>query len=252
MKRTTTTTYNNRPFKRPRSANWVYRAPANRRPPRRVYTSTVRSVAPAATRGFTQNTGELKSFDQGILTFSFQNTGDFTNLIFPASGGDINQRIGRKLTVKSIYIKGRVAIEASQTLPNAIDVPATHARMIIFVDYQPNGATPSTTDLINVLSPSAQLNLGNRERFKVLCEKNYFFDPFTRDNTVVPTVSCFNRTGAVIKKYCKCNVEMVFSGATGSISDLKTGAIYMFWISSNVSPQACIFVGTTRVRYADN
>lgn len=248
MKRTTTTTYNNRQFKRPRSANWVYRAPYNNRPPRRVY-STASTRAPVATRGFTRTSPEQKSFDQGILTFSFGSTGDFTQLLFPASGGDINQRVGRKLTIKSIYIKGRVSPEAASTLPTAADIPASHARMIIFVDYQPNGAVPVLTDLINVQSPSAQLNLGNRERFKVLCEKNYIFDPFQR---VASYQNSGGRACHLVKKYCKLNIDQIWSGPTGAITDLKTGAIYMFWISNNVAPQACVFTGTTRVRYIDN
>jgi len=248
MKRTTTTTYNNRPFKRPRSANWVYRAPAGNRPPRRVYTS-VPSRAPVATRGFSRTSPEQKSFDSALLSIAFGTTGNFTQLLYPASGGDINQRVGRKLTIKSIYIKGRVGPEGASTLPSNVDTPASHARMIILVDYQPNGAVPLVSDVLNITSPSSQLNLGNRERFKVLCEKNYIYDPFQRVGDIQYTRG---RSNAMVKKYCKVNIDQIWSGPTGSITDLKTGAIYMLWIANNVSPDACIFIGTTRVRYLDN
>lgn len=242
---TTTWTNNRRPYKQPR---YNYRS-APRYNTQRVYTATNRSMAPAATRGYRTNAVEKKSFDQGLLSFAFSASGDFTNLIFPASGGDINQRIGRKVTVKSIYIKGRVTLEMASTLASSGTVPATHARMIIVVDYQPNGANPTTADLLANLSPASQLNLGNRERFKIICEKNYFFDPMVYP---ISGAGTWNRTGSIVKKYCKTNIDMVFSGATGSIADLKTGAIYMFWISNNASPQACVFIGTTRVRYSDS
>lgn len=246
VRKTTTWTNNRRPLKR-RRFTWAnarvyspYRNP--------VRSALPRNRAPLATRGFVSNP-ELKSFDNSGANFIVSTSGDFTNLCFPASGGDINQRVGRKITLKSYYIRARVALTAAETIPAAsITIPCQEARMIVFVDFQPNGALPTVLDLLQINSPVSQLNLGNRERFKVLSDKCYPFDCLEYSGS--DYLSC-NRTIHCIKKYKDINVDMIFSGATGSISDVKTGVLYMFWIGSSPALTAITCTFSSRVRYMD-
>jgi len=211
-----------------------------------VYTASTTGRAPLATRGFGFNP-ELKAFDT-LGTFSVDANGHFTNLCFPQSGGDINQRIGRKLTIKSVYVRFRYVIREAEDFPDETTaIPNQMGRMVLFMDYQPNGTAPTVLDVLSINSPVSQINLGNRERFKILSDKCYVLDPYLYSNS--PQVE--NRTIVCGKKYKKLNEEMIFSGATGAISDVKTGVLYMFWIGSQPTILGSQVTYTSRVRYSD-
>jgi len=249
MKRTTTTTYNNRSFKRPRSASWVYRAPPSSRPPRRVYQTTSSTLVPLASRGYRPNPVEKKAYDVAP-TVLITNVPNFRILCNPQVGSDINQRIGRKITLKSVYIRAFITTLPSLT-PNAVETsPSQCLRMILLLDMQPNGAVPAATDLLTTTSTVAQINLANRDRFKILSDKCFTFDPF---------LLLLNGSGAAMSNQCRCfkkykklNCEMIFNGSAGSVADINTCALYMFTIASTSNVDQTIGLNfSSRVRYTD-
>lgn len=207
--------------------------------------STTRHIASAT---------ELKVNDLLTATYQVNTTGSVTLLANPTLGSDFNNRVGRKVVLKSVYIRGRVATEASNTLNAVAATISQQARFIIFVDMQPNGAAPSVTDLLVEALPSSQLNLNNRDRFRVLSDKNYMFDPyFLNTATTVAIASAPNQVKEV-KKYKKLNIETVFNATNGgTIVDINSGALFMLWVGSvaaGVSSDVNAVV-STRVRYAD-
>lgn len=235
--------YNNRPYKRPRQSY-------NFQPKTRfVVTTARRPMAPPATRGYRPNTVEKKVQDLDTATYQVNTTGLFTLLSLPQLGSDFNQRIGRKVMHKSFYIKGRIQAENATGSPISV-APSQQCRMVIFCDQQPNGAAPAVTDLLVSATPASQLNLNNRDRFKIYCDKEYVFDP----SIVSAAVSTFNHTISLVKKYKRINLETIFSTSTGSIADITSGALYMFWIGSSPAGSGtdANFIGSTRVRYTDN
>lgn len=216
-----------------------------------VAVSGRRANAPPATRGYRLNAVERKVNDIDTATYQVNTTGTFTLLALPTVGADFNQRVGRKIMLRTVYIKGRVQCENAGSLsPTA--TTSQQCRMIIFADLQPNGAAPAVTDLLVSATPASQLNLNNRDRFKIYCDKEFYLDPF-----LIPaagTSMYLNRSGQVLKKFKKIQLETIFSTSTGSISDITSGALYMFWIGS--APAGANtdanFIGSTRVRYTDN
>jgi len=237
------TTVTTTQFKRPRvnyATRFVVAAPRRAYPVSRV---------PLASRGYRPNTVERKVNDLDTTTYQVNTSGSFTLLANPQVGADMNNRIGRKITLKSVYVKGRVQLELAGSLVAAAS-GAQQARMIIFSDMQPNGSAPVVTDLLVSATPASQLNLNNRDRFRVYCDKEYVFDPML----VTATLYTWNRTIQLVKKFKALNLEMVFSTSTGSIADITTGALYMFWIGSAApgTNTDANFVGSTRVRYTDN
>lgn len=223
----------------------------------RPFTSYPNSMVPSASRGYRMNPHELKVADfaavQGsVLTFS--TAGTFQLLAAPIQGTGFDNRIGRKITNKSLYIKGYIQTEASQT-NDLIDVPAQHGRMIVFVDFQPNGAAPATTDLLKTADSVSQLNLNNRDRFKILVDKEFVFDPYGFNTaTNVSYLSCVNQI-RYFKKYKRLNIETIFNGTNGgTVADITTGAIYVFFISNTaLSAGLNVFATfTSRIRYSDD
>lgn len=213
-----------------------------------------------ATRGFAANYGtyrkkgvkqELKVSDITTAQYAVNTTGTFTLLHVPILGTDYTQRIGRKTVIKSLYIRGRVLIENAQVFTAAITCAAQQPRMILFWDMQPNGAAPAVTDLLNTADSTSHLNLNNRDRFRIIKDKTFVFDPMVI--TAATAVANWNRTISDIKCYKKLTGEVIFNGTNGgTIADINSGALYMFWIGNvPAGTNDSLAVLSTRIRFDD-
>lgn len=211
-------------------------------------------MAPLATRGYRPNNIERKVQDLDTTTYQVNTTGVFVLLALPTVGADFNQRVGRKVTQRTVYVKGRVQSEPSGIIGQTGAVAAQHCRMVIFADLQPNGAAPAVTDLLVSATPASQLNLNNRDRFKVYCDKEYVLDPYLLSSTATQSYASTTNQVKYVKKFKRINLETIFSTSTGAIADITSGALYMFWIGSAVAGANvdANFIGSTRVRYTDN
>lgn len=153
-------------------------------------------------------TTERKYFDTTLANTALVASADWTgtefdpvlpantfNLCSPAPGSAINQRIGRKIAVHAIKIRGHLnfTILTAQTA-----VPASPTvRMVVFQDKQTNGtqaqgeqvmAAPGTAAAQNAIA--SYQNLANFGRFRVLKDKTYVFkDGIAVNNASATTVS---------------------------------------------------------------
>lgn len=219
-------------------------------PVRRTYSG---SLVPMRSGGYTPNRTERKVNDINTATYNISTTGSITLLCNPTLGSDFNNRIGRKIVLKSAYIRGRVVTEASQSAV-LTNNNCFQARFILFSDLQPNGAAPAVTDLLIEALPSSQLNLNNRDRFKIYCDKEFLFDPWMFSTTATQTYSSASRQGYNFKKYKKINLESIYNATNGgTIADIQSGALYMMWIGNTAAGAGSDgnAILSTRVRYAD-
>ncbi len=227
------------------------------------YAKTVaasRGGAPIANRGFGSMsiTGnrERKFFDLTGATYGVSDTGSFTLLHIPILGSDFYNRIGRKTVIKSVYIRGQVLCRNAGIAPAIGTSSFTEPqllRMIVFVDLQPNGAAPAITDLLVNAVVNAQLNPNNRDRFKVIKDKQYTMDALILANVGGVFSGAVNRTSHDIKCYKKLNIETIFNQTNGgTIGDINSGALYMFWMGSGTIPNTSIASVSTRVRFDDS
>lgn len=102
-------------------------------------------------------------------------------LFYPSEGSDINDRIGRKVTVKSIKIHGCIQCIA-QTAQSAADY-ANMVRLVLYADQQTNATQSQGEELMQDPGAAAALlcgltfqNTANFGRFKVLRDKTYVLD----------------------------------------------------------------------------
>lgn len=210
------------------------------------------SIVPLASRGYRLNPHERKVADYAATQYDVNSSGDFKLLAVPVLGTDMNNRIGRKILLKSVYIRGHVSSQYATTAATGITLGQLY-RMIIFIDLQPNGAAPATTDLLVTAAPQSHLNLNNRDRFKILCDKQWTVDPYFYSTTASASVASASRQIWPVKKYKKLNIETVFNATNGgTIADIASGALYMFWIGSSGTGNADgIASVSTRVRFSD-
>lgn len=205
-----------------------------------------RSFAPMRTGGFYggyQRRGrqELKATDIAQPNIALSTGMQLTLLNGVAQGTDFTQRIGRKTLMKSLLVRWGVT-------NNGVggDGSGDIMRLMVIYDMQSNSAAPSAGDILqsasDVYSP---LNLNNRDRFKVLFDRNITLNSFVA--TVTPTVQ-----GApgpkFIKIYKKINLETIFSGTGSTIGSISTGSIYLCALAGSTEYSSQFY---SRVRYVD-
>lgn len=217
--------------------------------PRRAYSG---SMVPLRTGGYRPNSVERKVADLVTATYQVNTSGSFTLLANPTLGSDFTNRIGRKIVLKSFYIRGYIAQEKALAEAPA-GAPAQYGRMIVFCDLQPNGAAPAVTDLLVEAKPQSQLNLNNRDRFVILTDKNYVLDPWFLSTTATQSYASCSNNIKLVKKYKKISVETIYNATNGgTIADINSGALYMFWIGDqNGVADDLNAIVSTRVRYID-
>ena len=150
---------------------------------------------------------EKKTIDVDVNTFEITTTPTITLLNGVATGSDFTDRVGRKVHLHSWSIRGFLS-------PVDSLVDTSNIRMMVVLDLQTNGAAPSITDILKSSSPSSQLNLNNRDRFRVLMDKMVVSGPLTAAFVGTPITSA-------IKKYRKISQEMIFTGTLSTVASIS-------------------------------
>jgi len=150
-------------------------------------------------------------------------------------GSLATQRIGRKVTIKSLYIRCTVQLATTS-------VRGGNIRMMVVYDKQANGAAPAVTDILVDDAFYSVNNLSNRDRFVTLVD--HVFNP-------IGTATDYQQSVVIHKKL---NLETMFNaGSAGTIGDITSGSIYILFAQSGTigtgNPTA---TWTSRIRYTDN
>lgn len=94
-------------------------------------------------------------------------------------GAGPNQRVGRRIRMKNIWLRYNVSLTAANDAQSA-----SIARVCVVYDRQPNGATPKLTDIFasqfnpgqpNVTDGLSGVNPDNRDRFKIIKDEMLAF-----------------------------------------------------------------------------
>jgi len=214
--------------------------------PRRRMVVATGGLAPPRTGGFfgvatRRSRDERKVIDVDPATYGANTTGTVTLLNGVATGTDFTDRIGRKIIMKSLYIRGVCK-------PEDDNIANTLARVLIVYDMQSNGAAPVVTDVLKSATSASQLNMNNRDRFKVLMDKQYavgkVLDTATQAFAGSPTIH-------QLKKYKRLNLEVLFNGTTNVIGSIATGSVYMITIGNQAAGLGAEFLVSTRIRFID-
>lgn len=224
MKKRSYSSYDNKPFKDPRKKVRVTRA------------------YPSVTR-FMPSGGELKFFDTAV-DFTIDTTGEVPatgqlNLI-PQGAGE-SQRIGRKVTIKSINFNGLVLYNPT-TDTNGSDFVTIY----LVLDKQCNGAAASATDVLTTVDFfKAQRNLANSERFVIM--KRWQFSLQSQAGAS----GAFGKVQRGLKFYKKCNIPIEFSSTMGVISEIRSNNLFLLAGSTSVSDDKTAVSAICRLRYSD-
>jgi len=213
---------------------------------------TYRPPPPSRTLPRRPNPVEKKAFDTQMYG-DVSTAGAIFPLCVPVPGAGLNQRIGRRITIRSVQMKGIVQMELASTPSGSVTAEANHLRMILLYDKQPNAALPVLADVLTGGQTVNDLfNLNNRDRFQILKDKVWSFDPMVYDGT--NHAYSWSRTATYLKFYRKLNLETTFNaGTAGTSADVTSGNLIVVWLCNTpagTDKNVDIYVNA-RVRYVD-
>lgn len=197
-----------------------------------------------------------------------------------AIGAAPYQRVGNKVKLQSIRIKGQ--IEALYGYGTPFQLFGTAVRVMIVVDKKPDnsGASPSFEEICGGLDDGGAVNRdwtsgivpSQNPRFRVLSDKTYDlnvptmtpavtkYDPGTELTTVVaaPVVTNQMINNLVdFDVYVDCskkNIEMKYQDNSVALTSVESNAVYVVAIASQ-SDRTWVYPrfnsGTCRIRYSD-
>lgn len=197
---------------------------------------------------------EKKAVDTARQGLNFIAGGSFllVNGIVPGAAG--YQRVGRKISMNSLAIRGWVYFAQAGAAPTF-----DFLRMLVVYDRQPNGALPALADILldctsagaTATESTSNVNLNNADRFKILKEQVWA----TPGAAAAAAYSGINEnTPLEFKIYLKLNgLETHYNnGVAGTIADITTGALYLITVGLNGAADYQYRAGTdTRLRYTD-
>lgn len=149
-------------------------------------------------------------------------------------GTEAVNRLGRKIVMTSLYLKGTATLQAAST-------QGGYVRIMVVYDRQANGTAPAITDVLLADSSISPNNLSNRERFvKVIDHETQ--NVSTQGDFAVP-----------FEIYRKLNLETNFNtGNAGTVGDITTGSLYMFLAqSASIATAGPVVNWRARVKFAD-
>jgi len=188
--------------------------------------------------------GEIKSLDvinattptantQSALSLNI--TPQFVPLNLVTIGSSAWNRVGRKISMKSLRIRGFIG----RTSNNVSTVPPQFSRMAVVYDKQPNGALPTISDLyLDQASQSGDssfsgvtsgVNMNNRDRFEILWDWDASFPPCNTSTATQGVITATNddyRLNTFIKLKNR-ETHYRADSATAVIGDIATGSLFL-------------------------
>lgn len=161
----------------------------------------------------------------------------------PEGNGESN-RVGRKIVVTDIMMKGVITILSTETQALTSD----SIRILLVQDLQCNGAQPSDTDILETATFNSWRNLANSGRFKILMDQAY---PMQCASGGGSTGTVYGESKKQISFYKKCHIPIEYdnSATTGAVATVRSNNLVLMYCSDTGN---CSIVNNVRIRYTDH
>lgn len=206
------------------------------------------------------NLNEIKYADIALNDDNFTLIGGFAPQLLNglAQGAAQSQRIGNKVAMKSVRIRGQIL--------NLATTVATYGRIIVYYDKQTNGANCANSDLLqtttsvpgNTTTVFSELNLTNVERFTILRDYTISLPSVTYAAGVQTNLGIDpgqNPSGGSIldvDMFIKLKgLQTLYKGATSAVGDISTGGLFLALLNY-AGAAVWTFRHGVRLRYDDN
>lgn len=164
---------------------------------------------------------ELGYADVALAAYDLDTTGDIVLLNTVAQGAAITQRVGKKINMKSLQIRGSSVGNSAAALNDC-------AYLIVY-DRRPTGSLPNITDILVTANSRSFNNTQNEGRFKIVYRKDFCLvgNPTTyTDSTIMNADDFINLRG----------LPVTYKAAgTGAIGDIEEGALYLVTVGATAA-----------------
>lgn len=186
---------------------------------------------------------ELKYTDIANTAYAADTTGSVTALNLIAEGDDNTTRDGRRVTIKSVQVRGYLE-------PVDGGTATSKCRLILVWDNAVNsGAIATVAQILSAASGNSFPLVDNANRFTILVDRTYTLGLFS--TTATQAVAQSPTTGDV-EIYKKLNCVTQYSGTTAAIGSIQNGGLLMVTIGTSAPANGGQFAVATRVRFTDN
>jgi hypothetical protein len=180
------------------------------------------------------------------------NTASTIQLVNPscniiAQGNDESERVGRKITVTKIQIRGYVKIPGQTAISDA----SNRVRIIVYHDRQANKNSTAVTGstLLESDTLDSFRNLSNGKRFKFLCDKTILLNQLSGGGNGTSDRLAEVQRGFQI--YKNVNIPINYDSTTGAITELTENNIGVAVVCSDFTTTAPQIIYKGRLRYTD-
>jgi hypothetical protein len=186
-----------------------------------------------------------------------------------AEGADYFNRVGRNITMKSIYINLLFRVQEDNNNENvasgAYTQPAgqqgvtntqtqvgnAFIRVLVVYDLQTNAILPPASAILypnyyntntgaqqqGSIDVTSFMNLDYRDRFKIILDKKFAMNAYGSSATYV------------LKKYKKLSTGVTYNSGIGGVGSINTGAVYILVLAQGSSYVYAF--GKSRIRFTD-
>jgi len=205
--------------------------------------------------GFTSmaRTSELKSIDLAAAAYALANVAVITPINLIRTGSSFFNRIGRKILLKSVHLKGEIQAAGATPVHQFV-------RIMVIYDKQTNGVLPAIADILTAYDQAGAAttavtdgrNLDKRDRFITLMDKMSAAPGADPAGTVVNT----DQLSTYVERFIKVpNLPTQYQADSvpAVIGDIATGGLYLVTFGENaVGATSHNFAGSVRLRYSDS
>lgn len=187
-----------------------------------------------------RGSSELGYVDKNVNSV-LDTTGGIQLLATIPQGTSIGTRIGKKIKLHSIQMRGFIANNSTAAFNDVA--------YIVVYDKRPTSSLPAITDILDAATPYAMNNDNNAGRFVILKR----VDAMLIGNTGTPeTLTTTAAKGSDWYLNLKGRMMEFASAGTGAIGDITTGALYLITVGSNAAgTSAAALSGNCRVKFVD-
>lgn len=177
--------------------------------------------------------------DLALGTRVLDTTGAISLIATVAQGASTSQRVGKKISLKSIQIRGQARSNSATTY--------TSGAMLIVYDKRPDGNLPAITAILDTASADSFNNDTNSGRFRIIRRYDWTFS----GNSTAPATG--NEVHDINEFISLKGLPTVYKAAgTGAIGDIEQGALYVVTVGTDAAGTgAAAAICGFRTRYVD-
>jgi hypothetical protein len=183
--------------------------------------------------------GETGYVDLASASYNCDSTGSIALINTVGQGSSTNQRVGKRIMLKSLQGRGRVS--------NNSTAAYNDVAILIVYDKRPTGTLPNITDILDTVSPSSFNNDDNSGRFQILKRWDLSLIGSAANNYT--PISQYDISFFLD---LKGKPQEFGSAGTGAIGDIEVGALYIVTLGATAAgTTAATYTSGFRTRFID-